>query len=153
MNLFKWGFNLILKIINYFLKFEFIRFGIVGFFNTVIDYTIMNILMFTFKVYEGMPFIIIKIFSISLAIIFSYYMNLIWTFKVKNTQSKHLIQFIVLSIITLIVNVFIASYLVDYVNLPINEYLWANIASFLGAIVAIAMRYFGSRLIIFRKMN
>jgi putative flippase GtrA len=44
--MFKWFFDLIKKILNYFLKFEFIRFGIVGFFNTVIDYGMMNLLMF-----------------------------------------------------------------------------------------------------------
>jgi putative flippase GtrA len=65
-----------MSIINYFLKFEFIRFGIVGFLNTVIDYSLMNILMFMFEVYQGAPFIIIKIFSIIMAIIFSYYANL-----------------------------------------------------------------------------
>jgi putative flippase GtrA len=68
--------KLLINIIVYFLKFEFIRFGIVGFFNTIIDYSLMNILMITFKVYQGVPFIIIKIFSIVAAIIFSYYVNL-----------------------------------------------------------------------------
>lgn len=69
-------FQLLMSIINYFLKFEFIRFGIVGFLNTVIDYSLMNILMFMFEVYQGVPFVIIKIFSIIVAIIFSYYANL-----------------------------------------------------------------------------
>jgi putative flippase GtrA len=82
-----------------------------------------------------------------MAIIFSYYANLTWTFKAKNSKTKQLMQFVILSFITIIVNVFIASYLVDYVQLSINKYLWANIASFAGAIIAIAMRYFGSRVI------
>jgi len=145
----KW-YQLLFNIIRYFLKFEFIRFGVVGFFNTVIDYTIMNVLMFTFKVSQGVPFVMIKIFSIVMAVIFSYYVNLIWTFKAKDNKPQWLFQFVILNFITISINVLIASYLVDYVRLPINQYLWANIASLMGAIVAIIMRYFGSR-IIFKK--
>ncbi len=146
----KWFVELITKILNYFFKFEFIRFGFVGFLNTVIDYVLMNILMFMFHVNQGVGFVFIKIFSITLAVVFSYYMNLFFTFKLKKGNTKQLIKFILLSGITIIVNVLIASYLVDNINLPINKYLWANIASFAGAIIAIAMRYFGSR-IIFKK--
>lgn len=68
--------QLLTKIITYFLNFEFIRFGLVGFFNTVIDYGLMNLLMFTFKTNSGNGFLTIKIFSIGVAIIFSYYANL-----------------------------------------------------------------------------
>jgi putative flippase GtrA len=146
----KW-YQLLFNIIRYFLKFEFIRFGIVGFFNTVIDYTIMNVLMFTFKVSQGVPFVMIKIFSIVMAVIFSYYVNLIWTFKAKDNKPQWLFQFVILNFITISINVLIASYLVDYVRLPINQYLWANIASLIGAIVAIIMRYFGSRIIFNKK--
>jgi putative flippase GtrA len=59
---------------------------------------------------------------------------------------------LILNIITIGVNVVLASYLVDYVDLRLNKYLWANIASFVGAIIAIALRYFGSRYI-FKKSN
>ena len=146
----KWIVELIKKILNYFFKFEFIRFGFVGFLNTVIDYVLMNILMFMFHVNQGSGFVFIKIFSISIAVIFSYYMNLFFTFKLKKGDVNQLIKFVLLSAITIIVNVLIASYLVDNIDLSINKYLWANIASFVGAIIAIAMRYFGSR-IIFKK--
>jgi len=146
----KWIVELIKKILNYFFKFEFIRFGFVGFLNTLIDYVLMNILMFMFHVNQGSGFVFIKIFSISIAVIFSYYMNLFFTFKLKKGDVNQLIKFVLLSAITIIVNVLIASYLVDNIDLSINKYLWANIASFAGAIIAIAMRYFGSR-IIFKK--
>ena len=41
------------KIFNYFLNFEFIRFGIVGVLNTLVDFGLLNILMFSFKVNSG----------------------------------------------------------------------------------------------------
>jgi putative flippase GtrA len=139
-----------MDIINYFFKFEFIRFGFIGFLNTVIDYGLMNILMWIFKTNNGNGFLLIKIFSIAMSIIFSYYANLQWTFKSKNNTNHQLLQFICLSVITICVNVWITTYLVNSVDLNINGYLWANIASFAGAIVAITTRYFGSR-IIFNK--
>jgi putative flippase GtrA len=150
--MFKWFFDLIKKILNYFLKFEFIRFGIVGFFNTVIDYGMMNLLMFWLKINQGSGFTAIKTFSIITAVIFSYYANLYWTFKLKKGNTSQLFQFVVLSIITIGVNVWFASYLVNYINVPFNKYLWANIASFIGAIIAIMMRYFGSRIIFKSKI-
>lgn len=73
----KFMFSFVRKILNYFLKFEFIRFGIVGFLNTLIDYGIMNILMFVLKVNQGSGFIAIKTFSIALSVVFSYYANLL----------------------------------------------------------------------------
>ena len=150
--MFKKLWNFFVKILNYFLKFEFVRFGIVGFTNTVLDYGVMNCLMLILKVNQGIGFSLIKLISITLAVIESYYLNKYWTFKVKKTNNQQFTQFVTLSIITIGVNVLIASYLVDKIKLPINAYLWANIASFLGAIVAIVIRYFGSR-IIFKKIK
>jgi len=144
-----WNFGI--GIIQYFLKFEFIRFGIVGFSNTVLDYGVMNILMWTLKINQGIGFVLIKLFSIILAVIISYYLNKWWTFRVQNTSKQQFTQFLILSIITIGVNVVLASYLVDYVDLRLNKYLWANIASFVGAIIAIALRYFGSRHIFKKK--
>ena len=145
-------FSFVRKILNYFLKFEFIRFGIVGFLNTLIDYGVMNILMFALKVNQGSGFIAIKTFSIALSVVFSYYANLLWTFKLKKGNKEQLIKFVVLSVITIGVNVWIAGYMVDNINVSLDKYLWANIASLIGAVVAIVMRYFGSRVIFKKKI-
>jgi len=145
-------FGWIKNILNYFLKFEFIRFGIVGFFNTLIDYGVMNILMFVLKINQGSGFITIKTFSIVLSVVFSYYANLLWTFKLKKGNKEQLIKFVVLSVITIGVNVWIAGYMVDNINVSFDKYLWANIASLIGAVVAIVMRYFGSRVIFKKKI-
>jgi len=150
--MFKKLWNFFVRILNYFLKFEFIRFGIVGFTNTVLDYGVMNCLMLILKVNQGIGFSLIKLISITLAVIESYYLNKYWTFRVKKTNTQQFAQFVTLSIITIGVNVLVASYLVDKVNIPLNKYLWANIASFFGAIIAIVIRYFGSR-IIFKKIK
>jgi putative flippase GtrA len=89
----------------------------------VIDYALMNILMFMFHINQGTGFVFIKIFSITIAVIFSYYMNLFFTFKLKRGEANQLIKFVLLSGITIIVNVLIASYLVDSIDLSINKYL------------------------------
>jgi putative flippase GtrA len=121
--MFKKLWDFFMKILNYFLKFEFIRFGIVGFFNTVLDYGVMNALMLGLKINQGTGFSLIKLISITLAVILSYYLNKLWTFKVKNTNVQQFSQFVVLSVVTIGINVLIASYLVDKVNVPLNKYL------------------------------
>jgi len=79
--------------------------------------------MLILKVNQGIGFSLIKLISITLAVIESYYLNKYWTFKVKKTNNQQFTQFVTLSIITIGVNVLIASYLVDKIKLPINAYL------------------------------
>jgi putative flippase GtrA len=47
----------------------------VGVVNTMVDYGLMNLFLFTFNVERGIVFVIIKTFTISLAIAISYYLN------------------------------------------------------------------------------
>lgn len=67
--------KIIKEIVKFFLNIEFVRFGIVGVVNTIIDYGLMNFFLFIFNIEKGIIFALIKILTISLAIMVSYFLN------------------------------------------------------------------------------
>lgn len=67
--------KLIKNIFNYFIKFEFIRFGIIGVLNTVVDFGLLNILMFSTHINNGTSFLIIRTFAFICAVLVSFPLN------------------------------------------------------------------------------
>ena len=112
------------KIFNYFLNFEFIRFGIVGVLNTLVDFGLLNILMFSFKINSGSWFIVLRSFTFMVGVLVSFSLNKNWTFKSNNEeQKKKFIKFIVVAFITLLINNVITGYLILFNFLNLNLYL------------------------------
>ena len=139
------------KIFDYFLNFEFIRFGIVGVLYTLVDFGLLNILMFSFKINSGSWFIVLRSFTFMVGVLVSFNFNKDWTFRGdKKEQKLKLIKFIFVSLITLLINNSITGRLIPFNFLILNGYLWANICTLLGAIVAIIARYFLSKYLIFK---
>ena len=139
------------KIINYFLKFEFIRFGIVGVLNTFVDFGLLNISMFATHINDGVGFLIIRTITFLCAILVSFPLNKDWTFKDKEEEKFKFIKFVIVTVVTLIINNVLAGYLIGRNCFSLNQYLWANIITFLGAIVALLTRYVLFRNYVFRK--
>lgn len=83
------------------LAFQFLKFGIVGVSNTIIDFSLLNLLHFAFKV----PVLLANTISFNCAIMNSFVWNKYWTFqnKEKNIGSQF-IQFVIISLIGLGIN-------------------------------------------------
>lgn len=121
--------------------FRFIKFGLVGLLNTLINW-ILFILLNRFGVY----YIISNVIAYSISTLNSYLWNSKWVFKyngdnVKGTSSK----FIVLNIIGLTLNTIILYLLVDIVGL--NKLISLVITT---GIVMI-LNYFINKLWVFKK--
>lgn len=146
--------KLIKDIIKYFLRFEFIRFGIIGVLNTIVDFGLLNILMFATKINIGIGFIIIRNISFICATLVSFPLNKDWTFKDSSEEKRFkFFKFFVVTLVTLFINNILAGYLVEKNYFYLNQYLWANIATFLGAIVALLTRYVLFKNFVFKKNN
>jgi len=142
------------RILNYFLQFEFIRFGIVGVLNTLVDFGLLNILMFSLRINNGYGFLIIRTISFICAVLVSFPLNKDWTFQDNNEEKKFkFIKFVVVTIFTLIINNILAGYLIGKNLFLLNQYLWANIVTFLGAIVALLTRYVLFRNYVFKRIK
>jgi putative flippase GtrA len=80
-----------------------------------------------------------------LAIAISYYLNRSWTFRDRHPSRLKFLKFIILSVILIVVNVSIAGLLFEYVEVGFDRRIWANLASLIGAIAAIIVKYFGAK--------
>lgn len=82
---------------------QIVKFGFVGAIAFVIDYGLMVLLTEVFNIYS----LISAAISFTVSVIFNYIASVKWVFDVdneKNSKSKQLIVFIILSVIGLIIN-------------------------------------------------
>jgi putative flippase GtrA len=82
----------------------------------------------------------------------SFMLNKGWTFKSLAIEKRNIqfVQFVIVSMLTLCINNIITAFLLPYNIFALNRYLWANIATFIGALVAILIRYFMSKKWVFK---
>ncbi len=135
--------------------FQFGKFASVGFANTAVDFGILNLLMLLFGITGGIYYSIFKGASFIGAVIHSYFWNKFWTFKKKTVEQVggEFMQFLVVSLIGLGINIGIASLIVNYVSSPagISATAWANIGAAMAIGVGLIWNFFGYKFIVFKK--
>jgi len=120
---------------------KFIKFGITGVINTLID---LLIYAFLCEIIILDPKIS-KIISQTIAIINSYIVNKNWTFqKRKNYNRSEIFKFLIINGGSLALN-YLGMY-IFYDNLGLNKYLCLIPI----AIITIAINYFGNKLFVFK---
>lgn len=123
---------------------KFMAFCVVGGLAFLIDIGFVNLFFFL-----GLPFPTARTFSITLALVFNFFVNRSFTFKAKHTHAKkQVLPFIVVYVIANLVNLF-SSILI--VNLAGENVISINWASFIGTAVSIPFSFFGSLIWTFRK--
>ena len=131
------------------------KFIVVGFANTAVDFGVLNLLMLLANVVSGGLYSIFKGISFCVSVVHSYFWNKHWTFqkKQKEETGKVFLQFFVVSLIGLAINVSIASLIVNYISVPgaIPPKIWANIGAAGGSIGGLAWNFLGYKFIVFEK--
>ncbi len=140
---------------------QFLRFGVIGAMNTGVDLVILNILMFISGYTDGTPYSIFKTISFAAAATFSYFMNKRWAFrdKSKNQEVKKFSQFFVISIIGALINVTVASLVVNFAKpaldstliIPLSAQIWGSVGALCGTAVGLAWNFLGYKFIVFKK--
>ena len=74
---------------------EKFRFGVVGTAATAIDWVIL----FALVVFGGLPSLPSNFVSTSVAMVFSFFTNKSYTFKAKNITGKHVVYFIIITLV------------------------------------------------------
>lgn len=146
---------------NFFERFPFIKqfakFFVVGVMNTGVDFTILNILMYTTKQNSGTPYVFFKTLSFLAAVTLSYFINKHWTFQDKSVENndKKFYQFILVSIIGAFINVTAATLVVEFVRpmitIPIAGIIWGNIGAICGSASGLIWNFIGYKLWVFKK--
>jgi putative flippase GtrA len=143
--------------------YQLAKFVLVGALNTFVDWGILNLLMFLADITAGPLFSVFKGVSFIFGVTNSYFWNKFWTFKKvaivplasedKKSVSKEVLQFFIVSLIGLGINVSIASLVVNVLGpqFGINAKLWANVGALCGTLAGLAWNFLGYKLIVFKR--
>ena len=142
--------------------FQFSKFVATGFMNATVDFGILNILIAIFGVAAGTGYVLFKSGSFIIANINSFFWNRAWVFNsVKNSVSdtlggsgaaKKYIQFLIVSIIGLVINVGAATLVVNVIGVQfsLDATVWANVGATGGSAAGLIWNFLGYKLIVFK---
>ncbi len=133
---------------------QFVKFGIVGGLNFLVDLGILNLLIFLTGITAGFYYSVFKASSFIVAVINSYFWNKYWTFHAGNgPRTVEFIKFFTVNLIGFGINVSTASFVVNTVGAPVgvSGELWANAGAATAAIVALFWNFIGMKFIVFKK--
>jgi putative flippase GtrA len=144
---------LLSKIVSLF--FQLAKFGAVGAANFAVDFGVLNLLIFVTGIANGWGFTIFKCISFIVAVINSFFWNKKWTFRKQGQKNagKEFVQFMLVSVIGLLLNAGIASLIVNVVG-PVGSIglkTWANIGTAAAAILVLVWNFLGYKFIVFKK--
>ena len=132
------------------------KFAAVGGLNTLIDLGVLNGLIVAggSSTASGMGYIAFKSISFIAANINSYFWNKYWTFgSTPGVNAKELGQFFAVSIVGFIINVFVASTIVNAIA-PLgglSSGQWANVGALVAVLASLVWNFLGYKFIVFKK--
>lgn len=130
--------------------FQFGKFFVVGGLNTFMDLGILNFFILITNVTEGYLFSVFKAISFIITVFNSYFWNKLWTF---NKREGSFILFFLVVTGSFLINVGIASFLVNIVGAPdgISAKLWDNIAALSSLVFVLTWNFLGMKYIVFKS--
>ena len=128
---------------------QFGKFVAVGFTNAAVDFGILNLAIYWSGVSAGLPYSLFKAVSFLVAMFNSYAFNKYWTFEAGKSKggSSELAQFASVAVLSVLVNVGVASLVVNFID-PIgglNSNGWANVGAVAGSAAALVFSFIGFR--------
>ena len=137
------------------------KFSLVGALNTFVDLGVLNLLIIISNVAVGFTFLAFKGASFIVAVINSYFWNKFWTFKSQAVATAEpnkktgveFIQFLVVSVIGLFINVGIAGLVVNIVG-PLGGLdirVWANVGAITATAAALIWNFLGYKYLVFKR--
>ena len=132
--------------------FQFVKFIVIGSFNTLLDLGILNLLVLITVIASGYWFSIFKAISFVVASINSYFWNKHWTFSSgRSATAGEFGKFFIVSIIGFAINVSIASFIVNIIVAPdgFSPQRWANIGAIVATLVSLIWNFLGYKFLVF----
>ena len=124
------------------LSSQLIKFGLVGFLNTAIDFGIFTLL----TAVAGLGSTISHIISYTCGVLNSYLFNRTWTFKQKSKiHPMELIKFLLVNLVSLGLSTLLLNYLETGANLSVY------LAKAGATICSMAINFIVSKLLVFKK--
>ncbi len=134
---------------------QFLKFALIGGFNTALDFGVINLEMWIFKIYAGWPILVFNGISFMIASTNSFFWNRFWTFKSKDGERAgfQYVQFIIVTAIGLGINSSIVYLGTTFVNplFDLSPPLWANGIKILATAISLIWNFAGYKFIVFNK--
>lgn len=135
--------------------YQLAKFGLVGVGNTVIDAGIFSLLIFLSGITSGVMISGFRTFSVFIAIINSYLWNKYWSFQKKELTEvpKEFTHFVVISLVGMVINVGITTFLVNIVGpqFSLSPTAWATLAGIIPVPIVLIWNFVGYKLVVFKK--
>ncbi len=137
--------------------YQVAKFVLVGGMNFLIDMGVLNFLVFYTGIATGLVQSGFKGISFLVAVGNSYLWNKLWTFKRDSTEKvgREFFQFVVVSIIGLLINLGIDYVFVNIVHpfggMPLKT--WAQFSALLAAALSLFWNFLGYKFIVFNVKN
>ncbi|MBU2036938.1 GtrA family protein [Patescibacteria group bacterium] len=143
--------------------YQLAKFVLVGALNSLVDWGILNLLMFLTSLTAGTMFSVFKGISFLVAMANSYFWNKFWTFKKAEELSsatssaqksgKEMLQFFIVSLVGFTLNVGAATLLVNVLGpqFGLSAKLWANAGALAGTALGMSWNFVGYKLIVFKS--
>ncbi len=135
--------------------YQMAKFVLVGALNTMVDFGVLNFLMWISGIYVGLFYSIFKGLSFLAASTNSYFWNKHWTFEKKEEAFAHqeYFKFLVIVGIGFLINVGIATFVVNIIGpqFGISKELWANVGAFIAILFAWVWNFTGAKFIVFKS--
>lgn len=133
-------------VLNKSLHKQFAKFAIVGFSNTLIDWTVYFLITRFITLFSD-ELVLSKAISFIVAVTNSFYWNRRWTFESQSVSNALFIPFLIVNIVSLIINT--GALFISMQLFSINELTSLIIATSFTLI----WNFTGSKFIVFRKEN
>ena len=136
---------------------QFGKFCYVGFSNLLIDFGILNLFIYYSGLDSGIYYSVFKGTSFLFAVVNSYIWNKYWTFDNGNEGKilKQFMKFLTVLGIGMIINVTIASLIVNKIDPPdsISTKLWANVGAIVSLFFTFSWNFLGMKFLVFNKKD
>ena len=137
---------------------QFTKFCVISFSNLVIDFGILNLLIYYSGVAEGVLYSVFKAASFILANVNGYAWNRFWTFRSREVEGwmNQFIRFFGVVGVGLVINVTVASYVVAEFGGSggaISSTVWANIGAAVSLVLTLFWNFFGLKYLVFEKKS
>ena len=163
----QWGIFILSPVVHFlFLRFfsqwstlvQFAKFCMISFSNLVIDFGILNLLIYYSGVAEGVLYSVFKAVSFLLANVNGYAWNKFWTFRSREVEGwlKQFIRFFAVVGVGLVINVTVATYVVAEFGGSggsISSTVWANIGAAVSLVFTLFWNFFGLKYLVFEKRS
>ncbi len=133
---------------------DFVRFGLVGISNSLVDFGVTNLLVLTFQARSSLSLMAISIVACALATLNSYLLNRKWTFRRSGPARRagEVSQFFAVALMAMLVNTSIFLFVTKYSpdRLAIGHLAAVNLGKLAGIVTAFAFSFLGYRFGVFQ---